>query len=112
MSYDEGNIFRRILDGKISTEFLVKSRHAVVIRDINPQAPFHYLLIPKGNYRNLNDFLRNASTVERDDFFQLLEKLTNNAQGSRIISNIGAFGKQEVDHLHIHILRDEPLKVE
>lgn len=112
MDYDEGNIFRRILDGKIKTEFLIKSKHSVVIRDINPQAPFHYLLIPRGNYRNLNDFLKNASAAEVDDYFQLLEKLTNNSGGSRIISNIGAFGKQEVDHLHIHILRDESLKVQ
>jgi histidine triad (HIT) family protein len=107
MRYDENNIFRKIIDGKIPSNFVAESEYSLVIEDINPQAKYHYLVMPKGKYTNLNDFLRNASAVEKEDFFSLLEEFTNNKGGSRIITNIGSFGKQEIAHLHVHVLRGE-----
>jgi diadenosine tetraphosphate (Ap4A) HIT family hydrolase len=105
--YDDSNIFARILRGEIPCEKVYEDDHALAFHDINPQAPIHVLVVPKGRYVSWDDFsaraddtliagfVRAVGTVARQ--FGLVES------GYRILANIGQHGHQEVPHLHIHL---------
>ena len=105
MLYDNDNIFRKIIDGKINCNIIYQDEHTIVIKDINPQSAYHYLIIPKGNYINIANFLMFANTKEIESLYKVIALFTRNENGSKLIINSGAFGKQEIPHLHIHILR-------
>ena len=60
-AYDENNIFARILRGEIPCKRVHETPHALAFHDINPQAPTHVLVIPKGPYRSWADFSAKAS---------------------------------------------------
>mgnify|MGYP003844718741 CR=1 FL=1 len=63
-SYDENNIFARILRGEIPCKRVHETPHALAFHDINPQAPIHVLVIPKGRYVSWDDFSAKASDAE------------------------------------------------
>ena len=69
MTYNDDNIFAKILDKTLSTEILLENEHAVAFNDIFPQAPIHILIIPKGKYIKYDDFLNKASKEEIYYFF-------------------------------------------
>ena len=108
-SYDNQNIFAKILRGEIPSDTILENEFALAFKDIAPQAPIHVLVIPKGPYVC---FLREASGEEmlglNNIIFKVIEKLnlspSEGKGGYRIISNAGADGVQDVPHLHIHIL--------
>ena len=106
--YDNQNIFAKILRGDIPCKKVYESETALAFDDINPQAPVHVLVVPKGPYVSLDDFTANASDDEISGFFravgQTARQLKLNAPGYRILVNIGKDGMQEVPHLHAHIL--------
>ena len=64
MAYDSNNIFARILRGEIPCSRVYEDEHALAFDDINPQAPVHVLVIPKGAYESMDDFSQNASEAE------------------------------------------------
>jgi histidine triad (HIT) family protein len=64
MAYDSNNIFARILRGEIPAKKVFENEHALAFHDINPQAPVHILVIPKGAYVSFDDFSANASPAE------------------------------------------------
>ena len=107
MSYDPNNIFARILRGEIPCRKVFESEHALAFHDINPQAPLHVLVIPKGAYVSLDDFSANASPDEIVGFVRAVgavaRQLGVDANGYRILANHGVDAHQEVPHLHIHI---------
>ena len=107
-TYDDNNIFAMILRGDIPNNTVVETDHSLAFRDINPQAPAHVLLIPKGKYVNMDDFAANAPAVEVADFWAtfagIIESEGLKDAGYRVISNAGAHGMQEVPHFHLHIL--------
>ena len=106
-AYDDQNIFARILRGEIPNQTVRETAHTLAFRDINPQAPVHVLLIPKGKYVTADHFAAEGSAEEIADFWRCLadivaaEGLTG---GYRLISNAGAHGVQEVPHFHLHLL--------
>ncbi len=112
MPYDDSNIFARILRGEIPCDKVYENDHALAFNDINPRRPVHVLVIPKGAYRNLNDFAAQASPEEQAGFLAAIAevaRLTGVADsGYRLISNTGEHGHQEVDHLHVHLLGGAP----
>lgn len=116
-SYNSENIFAKILRGEIPNQTIAENAHALAFHDINPQAPLHALVIPKGNYVNYDHFLRNASSEEKAGFEKLLlDVITmhnlsseDGQKGYRVISNSGAWGMQEVPHYHVHILAGAPI---
>jgi len=105
--YDEGNIFARILRGELPSKTVYEDEWALAFHDINPQAPLHILVIPKGRYVSWDDFSERASDAEIAGFVRAVGKVARDAglpaPGYRLLANIGGHGHQEVPHLHVHI---------
>lgn len=113
MSYDQTNIFAKILRGDVPTPKILDNDHVLAFPDIFPKAPVHLLLIPKGAYKDATDFFDQASADEMVAFNQAILTLVKqyglDATGYRLIANTGANGGQEVPHFHMHILGGGPL---
>ncbi len=107
MSYDPNNIFARILRGEIPCQKVHEDAYALAFHDIQPQAPVHILVIPKGAYVSMNDFSARASDAEIAGLIRALGKVAEIVgvaeDGWRLLSNVGINGHQEVPHLHFHI---------
>jgi histidine triad (HIT) family protein len=115
--YDSENIFAKILRGEIPCTKVAETAHSLAFKDINPAAPTHILVIPKGAYVNYDHFATAATDEEIIDFNRTLAKITHEAgvaqaaggEGYRLITNAGAHGVQDVPHFHMHILGGRPL---
>lgn len=111
--YDETNIFARILRGELPCNKVHETDHALAFHDINPQAPVHVLVIPKGGHVSMDDFCHNASTGEIAGFWRAVGETARilglTEGGYRILANQGEHAHQEVFHLHVHILGGRPL---
>ena len=105
-AYDENNIFAKIIRGDIKTEKLYEDDWLIAIKDINPSAPIHILVIPKGTYADFADFTMAASSEEISHYFETVATIAKNngADEYRIVSNNGASSGQSVFHFHTHIL--------
>ena len=105
--YDDGNIFARILRGEIPNRTVYEDEWALAFHDINPQAPLHVLVIPKGRYVSWDDFSANGSAEEIAGFVRAVGHVAREAglvePGYRLLANIGGHGHQEVPHLHVHL---------
>ena len=111
--YDDQNIFAKILRGEIPNKTVMETEHSLAFHDINPLAPIHVLVIPKGPYVCWDDFAARASEAEIADFVRTVGAVAQqtgaDAQGYRLLSNIGKRGGQEVPHLHVHVFGGQPL---
>ena len=107
LSYDDQNIFAKILKGEIAATKIFEDKFALAFHDINPQTPVHVLIIPKGRYISYADFCETASDAELVGFMRALgfvaRKMGVTTSGSRILSNQGIDGHQEVPHFHLHL---------
>lgn len=107
LPYDDNNIFARILRGEIPSRKVYEDEHAFAFHDINPQAPVHLLVIPKGRYVSWDDFSAKASDSEIAGFVRAVGEVARQADlsgpGYRLLANMGGHGHQEVPHLHVHI---------
>ena len=113
MAYDTNNIFAKILCGEIPCTAIDEDEYTFSFADINPQAPVHILVIPKGAYTDWSDFAARASSEEISAFIKAISRvaaLTGISEtGYRVISNIGRDSHQEVPHLHMHVLGGVPM---
>ena len=113
LPYDDRNILARILRGEIPNRTVYEDEWALALQDINPQAPEHVLVIPKGAYVSWDDFSAKASDAEIAGFSravgQAARELGLVETGYRLIANIGIDAHQEVPHLHVHILGGKTL---
>jgi histidine triad (HIT) family protein len=111
--YDDSNIFARILRGELPCSKVYEDEHALAFHDINPQAPVHILVIPKGAYVSWDDFSDRASAEELAGFVRAVGKVARDmglvGRGYRLLSNIGRLAGQEVPHVHVHIFGGQPL---
>lgn len=111
--YDDANVFARILRGEIPATKVYEDDHALAFHDINPQAPTHVLVIPKGAYVSWDDFSARASEAEIAGFVRAVGMVARAAglvaPGYRLLANIGHDAHQEVPHLHVHIFAGRPL---
>ena len=111
--YDQGNIFARILRGEIPCRKVHETAHALAFHDINPQAPVHVLVIPKGPYRSWADFSAQASDADIAGFVRAVGETARmlglETPGYRLLANTGLDAHQEVPHLHVHIFGGRPL---
>lgn len=112
LSYDQTNVFARILRGEVPADVLHEDDECLAFRDVAPQAPTHFLVIPKREIASLSDadsedarllghLLVTAAKVARD--------LGVAEGGSRFVINDGAGAGQTVFHLHVHVLAGRPL---
>lgn len=108
MSYDDNNVFARILRGEIPSTKVYEDDHVLAINDIHPQAPVHILVMPKGKYVSFDDFSAKASEAEIAAFNRAVGRIARDAglgqSGYRLIFNHGPDSLSEVPHLHAHIL--------
>ena len=113
MAYDESNIFARILRGEIPCDTVFEDDHVLAFHDVNPQAPVHILVIPKGAYVSWDDFTSRASDAEIAALARAVGSIAAERgvaeAGYRILVNNGAHANQEVPHLHLHIFAGQPL---
>jgi diadenosine tetraphosphate (Ap4A) HIT family hydrolase len=111
--YDENNIFARILRDEIPSKRVYEDDQVLAFHDINPLAPTHILVIPKGRYVSWDDFSAKASDEEIAGFIRAVGKVARDAglvaQGYRLLANSGSNAGQEVPHLHVHIFAGRPL---
>jgi histidine triad (HIT) family protein len=115
--YDDQNIFAKILRGEIPNNTVLETRHSLAFHDIDPQAPTHVLVIPKGPYVTYDHFAAEASDAEIADFIRAVgevARMTGLAPGAagggyRTISNAGEAALQEVPHMHVHVFGGRPL---
>jgi diadenosine tetraphosphate (Ap4A) HIT family hydrolase len=111
--YDESNIFARILRGDLPSTRVYEDEFALAFNDINPLAPTHLLVIPKGAYVSWDDFSAKASDAEIVGFVRAVGKIARDQglveAGYRILANVGMNSGQEVPHLHAHIFGGRPL---
>ena len=114
MSYDDKNIFAKILKGEIPCKKIYEDEFVLSFYDINPQKKIHALVIPKGKYVDFDDFSMNASSEEMVGLLKginivakKLEISIDKGLGYRALTNIGNHGGQEVPHLHFHLFGGE-----
>ncbi|MBD8641335.1 MULTISPECIES: histidine triad nucleotide-binding protein [unclassified Sphingomonas] len=111
--YDDQNIFAKILRGEIPSKRVYDDDFAIAFHDINPQAPTHLLVIPKGAYVSWDDFSARAGDAEIAGFIRAVGTVARAAglvePGYRLLANIGQHGHQEVPHLHVHVFGGRPL---
>lgn len=115
--YDDQNIFAKILRGDIPNDTVLETEHTLAFNDIQPQAPVHVLVIPKGAYVTHDHFAAEASEAELVDFMRATAQVCaihgirpgDGGAGFRIIANAGRDGVQDVQHYHLHILGGRPL---
>lgn len=105
--YDPNNIFAKILRGEIPCKKVYEDDFALAFHDINPQAPVHLLVIPKGAYVSWDDFSEKAPAEEIAGFIRAVGQVAREAglvdPGYRMLANVGGHGHQEVPHLHVHL---------
>ncbi|BBK39728.1 histidine triad nucleotide-binding protein [Allostella sp. ATCC 35155] len=108
MSYDDSNIFARVLRGEIPCRKVFEDEHVLAFEDIRPLAPTHVLIIPKGRYVSAQDFSENAGEAEIVAFVRAIGRIARergiDASGHRILANHGSDGRQEVPHFHLHLV--------
>ena len=117
MSYDDQNIFAKIIRDEIPCNKIFESEFTIVFEDIRPQAPSHVLIIPRGKYKDINDFSKNASNEEIIDITKSISSVADKlgvseetgGSGYRLITNSGKDSHQEVPHFHFHLVSGKPL---
>tara|TARA_B110001452_G_scaffold265731_1_gene270987 strand:- start:927 stop:1292 length:366 start_codon:yes stop_codon:yes gene_type:complete len=116
MKYDRNNIFAKILRKEVPCKKIFENEYILSFYDINPQKKIHALVIPKGEYRDFDDFNLNASDKEIValskaivEVAKILEISLDKSKGYRLLTNLGEFGGQEVPHLHFHLFGGEKI---
>src|SRR4030095_4895094 len=111
--YDDTNIFARILRGELPCNKVYEDDQVLAFHDINPLAPVHILVIPKGAYVSWDDFSQKAADAEIAGLTRAVGQIARDAglveQGYRVLANVGFNSGQEVPHLHLHIFGGGPL---
>ena len=109
MSYDRNNIFAKILRKEISCKKIFENDHVLSFHDINPQKKIHALIVPKGEYIDLDDFNNRASDQEIvalskaiTEVSKILGMSMDMGKGYRALTNLSEDGGQEVLHFHFH----------
>ncbi len=107
----ENCVFCKIINGEIKTDKVYEDDTCIIIKDLNPIAPVHLLMIPKKHYSKLEE----STVSEAMELAFMLNKLSQLkddlglSKGYRLIINHGEDSGQTVSHLHIHILAGKKL---
>ena len=114
MSYNDNNIFAKILREEIPCKKIYENDYVLSFHDINPQKKIHALVIPKGKYIDLDDFNDKASDKEIVELIKGISIVAKKlgisldvGKGYRTLSNLSEHVGQEVPHLHFHLFGGE-----
>ena len=104
-------VFCKIAKGEIPTEAIYEDEDIIAFNDLDPQAPIHFLVIPKKHITSLATLDESDSEV-LGKIMLAISKLANdkNLEGYRVVTNIGEEGGQSVPHLHFHVLGGRSLQ--
>jgi histidine triad (HIT) family protein len=104
-------LFCRIVAGEIPSSKVAEDELAIAIRDIAPRAPTHILVLPREHVASAAD-LTDADAELVGRLFALAASIARSEGiadgGYRIVTNVGAWGGQTVDHLHFHLMGGRP----
>jgi len=113
MTYDNQNIFAKILRQEIPAKKIYEDDFVLAFHDISKACPTHILVIPKGQYQNYSDFVLNAQEQVVVDFFKrvalIAQELNLEIAGYRLVCNQGSDANQTVKHFHVHLLAGKNL---
>ena len=113
LPYDDQNIFAKILRGEIPSSTVYEDEWALAFHDINPQAPVHVLVVPKGAFVSWDDFSARGRDAEIAGFVRAVGAVARDLglvePGYRLLANTGLDAHQEVPHLHVHLFGGKPL---
>ncbi len=102
----EDCLFCKIVKKEIPTQIIYEDERTLVFKDIDPQAPIHYLIVPKQHFADVtnvpagNDIVSHIFTVAVK--MAIREGVSD--EGFRVVNNCGELGGQSVEHLHFHFL--------
>ena len=102
----EKTLFSKIIDGEIPGDFVHQDDQCVVLRDVNPQAPVHLLVIPRKPIPRVGEANEEDSAL-LGHLLLVASEVANSeglSQGFRIVVNNGSDGGESVPHLHVHVL--------
>ncbi|MBT0585299.1 histidine triad nucleotide-binding protein [Alteromonas oceanisediminis] len=105
-------IFDKIIDKSIAADILYEDDLALAFADINPQAPVHFLVIPKKRIATINDISKDDRELVGHLYWvaaQLADQKGFASEGFRTVMNCNEFGGQSVYHIHLHVLAGKPL---
>jgi histidine triad (HIT) family protein len=104
-------LFQKIMDGELEGDIVFEDEQCAVLRDINPQAPTHLLVVPRKPIPSL-DALTEEDEPLVGHLFVVARKVADDeglANGYRTVFNNGDDANQTVDHIHLHVLGGRPL---
>ncbi len=104
--YDQDCLFCKIIKGDIPSDKVYEDDWCYAFRDINPQAPIHILVVPKGHIGSVGEIDGSNSEYGAKclEAIAKIAKQENLSSGFRVISNCGTDAGQTVMHLHFHVL--------
>ena len=100
-------LFCKIIAGEIPSSKVYEDELCYAFYDINPQAPTHFLVVPKEHIQSVSAVTEENAHIVGHIFAviaKLAEELGFAGSGYRVVSNIGEAGQQTVPHLHFHVL--------
>lgn len=106
-------IFCKIINGEIPSTKIYEDEKVIAFNDISPEAPIHFLVIPKAHIQSANDINEENSNIISHIFIvinKLVRELNIDQSGYRIINNCGKDGGQTVNHIHFHVMGNRELK--
>ena len=116
MYYDKNNTFAKILRGDVSCKKIYENDYVLSFYDVKPLKKTHVLVIPKGEYIDLDDFNQKATDQEIVAMSKAITKVSkilgtssDKGKGYRVLTNLGEHGGQEVPHLHFHLFAGEKI---
>ena len=112
-TYDADNVFAKIIEGTIKAEKIYEDAQLLAIKDIQPVAPIHILVLTKGSYIDYGDFVTNAPIEMVKHYFSKIEEIAImiglHSTGYRLVTNLGSDSGQTVFHFHTHIISGKHL---
>ena len=106
--YDNSNIFYKIINKQLPATIVYEDDDVLAFNDINPKAPVHILIIPKGEFISFDDFVEKSTNEKVASFFKTVQKIAKDNGLSdnsyRIVGNCGEEAGQIVQHFHIHLM--------
>lgn len=99
-------LFCKIIEGNIPSDLIYEDEKVIAFTDINPQAPVHFLVVPKEHIKSLDEINENHKNLIGHIIYIASKLAAENGleNGYRLVNNIGTQGGQTVDHLHFHVL--------
>jgi histidine triad (HIT) family protein len=113
MNKKEKTLFSRIIDRELPAEIIAENDRVIVIKDINPQAPIHFLIIPKKEIINIPD-MNDPDFEFAKDIFKMAKQLSKTIKGARefkLLINNGYSADQRVFHLHAHFITQKKISI-